>query len=330
MAALVRHHDGTEIEFCDAPGQAGGIGFSEGRCRAFVLFDDDQASGSAILGPALRWAGKKAASELVVIASPSLAGVISRRTALLVMPGELDVCIHQIDGTSIIPTEPASRLVPPELGSDVWSLAGLISESGARAVDDHGRLVAEFAGLEVARVTRDADGRPLFEVGVGQADRELHTLVHSGMPPGRALARAVAAVAVHRHAGARPHPLNRVARERWLRSTLVDRPSLLGLVELEPVPPLEPRSTVLGNRPVAALGRTGDGEAVVVVCSTGVDLDLAPQAADYRDRVSSDARIVIVVPRVDRYPVTEELVAMVPRAELYSVDPPWDGPAASK
>ncbi len=332
MAALVRHHDGVEIESCEAPGQAGGFVVSNGRDgghrqRAYVLFDEAETSGlaaSALLGPALRWARQHDTAELVILADAAVAGVLRRRIDLMQPPRGLEVSAAAIEGTTFVEAQPAARLIPPDLGADIWALAGLINESGARAVDDHGRLVAEWAGLEVARVTRDGQGRPLFEVGVGQADRELQVLVHGDLAPDTALRRAVATVAVHRRPGAHPHPLNRLARERWLRASLVDQPSLVDLVDLESVPPLEPRATVLGHRPVGAVGHTADGRRVVVVCSTGVDLDLAPQAADYRAREDVDAHLVVVVPEPDRYQVTQELVAMVPDAELRSVPSPWE------
>ena len=271
----------------------------------------------------MRWANRESVDRLVILTDPESAGVLARRVGLLAV-GAVEV--RSVVGTATVSASPSERLTPPDLGADVWALAGLIHESGARPVDDHGRLVAELAGLEVARVTRDERGRPLIEVGVGQADRELHQLVHRELAPDTALRRAVAAVAVHRHADARPHPLNRLARERWLRSVLLDQPTLVGLATLVAEPPLEPRATVLGHRPVAAKGQAADGSVMVVVCSSGVDLDLAPQAADYRDRIDPDAHLLVVVPHADRYPITEELVGLIPDADLRSLPPPWGEP----
>ncbi len=318
---MVRNSDHCEIEYCEAPGQAGGFGLSVDGSVAYLLFDGEHSVG--LLGPALRWANRESIDRLVILTDPESAGVLARRVGLM---ATAPVEVRSMVGTATVPAGPSERLTPPDLGADVWALAGLIHESGARPVDDHGRLVAELAGLEVARVTRDELGQPLIEVGVGQADRELHQLVHRELAPDTALRRAVAAVAVHRHADARPHPLNRLARERWLRSVLLDQPTLVGLAALVAEPPLEPRATVLGHRPVAAKGHAADGSVVVVVCSSGVDLDLAPQAADYRDRIDPDARLLVVVPHADRYPITEELVGLIPDAELRSLAPPWGEP----
>ena len=74
------------------------------------------------------------------------------------------------------------------------------------------------------------------------------------------------------------HPFNRLARERLLRWQLVSEPSLIGAVTL--VAPPVPRLNVKDAVPCVAAGRDAPGAAIVVVCSTGVDLDLIPFAAD--------------------------------------------------
>jgi hypothetical protein len=273
------------------------------------------------LGAAILWAEKHNASSLVLLADEEHAGDLARRAAYFVRH---EITVYKVIGTGLKPV--TSRPLPPipKLGDDIWALAGLINETGARGVDDHGRLVAEVAGLEVARVTVDDDGTLHVDVGVGQADRELHQLVHGSLATDAALRRAVAMVAVHRHAGANFHPLNNMARERWLRSVLLDRPELVGARSLDPVPPLEPRTTLLGQQPIAAVGEDVAGSPLVVVCSTGVDPEFVPDAADYRARFDVDAHLILVVPPRDRYPITERLTAELHGAELTSIAAPWD------
>ena len=69
-----------------------------------------------------------------------------------------------------------------------------------------------------------------------------------------------------------------------LRWQLVTEPSLIGAVTLTPVAPPVPRLNVKDAVPCVAAGRDASGAAIVVVCSTGVDLDLIPFAADARRR----------------------------------------------
>lgn len=277
------------------------------------------AANERMAGPAMVWALRSGLTRLFVLAGPEHAGDLARRTSGL---AGLEVEVLAMDGTELVPATATPVAQPPELSRAVWDLASLISEAGARPVDDHGRIVAEVVGLEVARIVEPDDGPAVIEVGVGEADRELHGLVHTSMDTDTAIRRAVAMVAAERRPGSM-HPLSRMARERWIRSVLLDDPSVVGASSLTPVPPMRARSTVLGNVPIAAVGERRDGAPLVVVCSTGIDLDVVPEAADYRRRHDPDAQLVIVVPDRDRHSTTESLVAMSPATELVAVAPPW-------
>lgn len=275
-------------------------------------------------GPALIWALRSEVSHLHVVAEPEHAGALARRVIDVGTSSDrmLVVDVLAVDGVDLVATAPVALDPPPALDARMWELAPILSEAGARPVDDHGRIVAEVAGLEVARIDQSAEGSPFIEVGVGEADRELHSLVHTTMDSGTAVRRAVSMVAAERQRGSM-HPLARMARERWLRSMLLDEPSLLDLASLTAVAPLVPRSTVLGNVPSAAVGETADGRPIVVVCSSGIDLDVVPEAVDYRTREAPDAELWIVVPERDRHPVTESLVAVTRSCSVLSIDPPW-------
>jgi hypothetical protein len=67
-----------------------------------------------------------------------------------------------------------------------------------------------------------------------------------------------------------------------------------------------------------------DGRPLVVVCSTGVYLDLVPSAADDRLTHAPDARLLLVVPARDAVPVTTELATrLLDPAEVRSVSGDW-------
>lgn len=277
------------------------------------------ATDERMAGPALIWALRSQVDHLHIVAEAEFAGGLARRVSDVQAFG---IDVVAVDGVELVSAEPVPIAAPPVLTNEMWDLAPILSEAGARPVDDHGRIVAEVAGLEVARIDRPTDEPAAIEVGVGEADRELHTLVHSNIDISTAVGRAVAMVTAERQRGSM-HPLARMARERWLRSMLIDDPSLVGLTSLTPIAPLVERSTVLGNVPSAALGERSDGTAVVVVCSNGIDLDVVPEAADYRQREAPGADLVIVVPERDRHAVTESLVAITRNCELLSVASPW-------
>lgn len=338
LTGLVRNHTGHRVELVESPGAAGGfVAFDDdARRHGFILAptEDDRGSGGRVLGPALLWAIKHELGSLSILADGAEAGHLARRAGYFVGGADafpFSVEVFEVLDTSLAPAHPVPVLAVPELTPSEWALAENIEANDARPVDDHGRLVAEHEGLEVARVVLDrADASDpdspvlaFLEIGVGQADRELHQLVHRDLDPEAGLRRAVAAVAMHRHDRAAPHPLNRLARERWLRSAILDDPGLLDMRRAAPVPPLRPRDTLLGTQAVALVGEDTAGEPIVAVCSVGVDVDLAAEAADYRERTDPSARLIVVVPARDRYPIVERLIHWLPRAEIVSIDSPW-------
>jgi hypothetical protein len=180
-------------------------------------------------------------------------------------------------------------------------------------------------GLEIARVVTDeADDEPHLEVGVGRHDREAFAMIHGRLPTADALAAVVDAVLAQRRPDASPHPLNRLAAERWLRAQVMASPELIGARALAPIDPPVPRDNVKDAVPAAALGEDDAGRPLVVVCSSGIDLDLVPVAADTRARHAPDARLVLVVPARDAHPVTRSLAAsLAAPAEIVAVEGEW-------
>ena len=149
-------------------------------------------------------------------------------------------------------------------------------------------------------------------------------MIHGDLPTPDALASVIDAVLAQRRPGASPHPLNRLAAERWLRALVVERPELAGARSLRPVDPPVARENVKDAVPAPALGDADDGTPVVVVCSAGIDLDLVPAAADTRQWHAPGARLVLVVPERDDHPVTRALAAaLVAPAEIVPVAGDW-------
>lgn len=243
-----------------------------------------------------------------------------RRAELLAAGPDPTIVIGLVDGASVTPAAARSAPEPPAIPDDHWALAGVISEAGARPLDDHGQLIGEVSGLEVCRVIGAAEG-PRIDVGVGQADRELNKVVHRGAEPGEDLRRVIGAVGQYRRPGSH-HPLTRVGRERWLRSLLVEEPARVGAETLEPLVPLRPRRGLRIGEPAAAGGHMPDGQPVVVVTMSGIDLDLVPEAADYRHRWNPDASLVLALPERDLR-LSVGLIDLVPDATAVAVATPW-------
>ncbi len=317
---------GASIDLDEADGRVGaGHGRdADGRPVGFFLAEDDPRA----VGKALHWAGSKALAHVTILAE-GWAGDLARRSELMSDPGASGVvdgpsiAVLAVVGSTIEPAVATPPVEPPPVPDEQWALAGIITETGARAIDDHGRLVAEVAGLEIGRVVDGpGDGLgPTIDVGVGQADRELTQLVHRDAQPGDGLRRVMATVAEHRRAGSH-HPLTRVGRERWIRSMLLDDPALVGAAELEPIVPLRPRAGLNVTEPAPAAGTRIDGGPIVVVTMVGIDLDLVPEAADYRHRHDPEAEVVIVVPERDAR-LNGALLDRLADARLVTLRPPW-------
>ena len=285
------------------------------RDRGWVLASDAPASA---LGGALAWARTNGVSELHVIADGE-AGALARRAKAFAQPPN----VWRRDGRDITPAEPEPLSPPEPAPHDARALEDVIVVAGADAVVEHGVLMAEVLGLEVARVAT-TDGEPRLEVGVGKHDREAQRLIHGDRAPVEALGAAVRAVLERRRPGAPAHQINQVAAERWLRAVVLARPELVGAARLEAAPPPFPRADLRQRSVAPAVGVDNEGGPVVAVCSTGIHVDLVPTAADVRLRDAPEARLVLVVPDGDDHPVTHDLAAALANpAEVFTVQKDW-------
>lgn len=315
LGALVRDRWGDDP---DRRPQAfpGGAALQHGP-RGWVLLDEDP---ELRLGRALAWAHQRGVTDLHVLADQG-AGVLARRADAFASPPT----VWAVAGRSLERAVPAPAHVVAPGPEAVESLVALLEAAGVEVVVEHGELVGEILGLEIARVVVDPGAGPRLEVGVGRHDREAFALLHGDLPAPEALTSVVDAVRRHRRADAPAHPLNRLAAERWLRHQVLAEPSLAGAARLTAAEPTVRRSSVKSVAPAIAVGHDDDG-AVVVACSTGVDLDLVPAAADARSAHAPDARLVLVVPERDAHAVTARLAAALREpAELRTVPSGWRG-----
>lgn len=197
----------------------------------------------------------------------------------------------------------------------------MLEAAGLEVVWEHGVLRGEVLGLEVARTV----GGELV-VGVGRHDREARAVMRPGEPLLSALASAADAVRDLRRPGAPAHPANRLARSRWLRAVAVSNPAALGLSTLLPVAPPLPWFDLPEAGPAPGIGTTfANGEPVVVVFSAGVDLDLAPTAADCRLLHRPGSQLWLVVPAGGDMGVTRSLAERLsPPASVHVVARGWE------
>lgn len=274
---------------------------------AWVLVDVDAAHpADRMLGPALAWAVRQGAERLVVMSDHPLA-VVARRARLFTLP----IDVMRVEGRSMVAVEPVAVAAEVPVPDAHLGFTDVIVAAGASPVVEHGVLSGEVAGLEVCRaVTEPHAGVARLEVGIGAADRETFQMLHGERPTLEALREVVEHVAAHRTPAAPQHPLNLIAASRLLRARLVEQPGLIGvdgLSALAPVSPPAPRLNLKDELPCAAL--SGDGRTLVV-CTSGIDLDVVPFAADAALMHGAE-RCVIAAPTRDIAPIQQRLAALV-------------------
>jgi len=281
----------------------------------WVLLDERPERG---LGAALAWARQQQVTELHVVADVH-GGVLARRAA------EFDPApqVWTVDGRSLVAVVPVPFEPPAVPSPAADEVAELLRAPGIDVVVEHGVIMGEVEGLEVARVVVGEHGARV-EVGVGRHDREAFAMLHGEVPTPAALASVVETVTAVRHAGAAPHPLNRLGADRWLRRRVIADPSIVGAVELTAVEGTLARDGVKDVMAASAVGTDADGRPVVVAASVGIDLDLVPTAADVRARVAPGARLVLVLPERDAHATTRALAeALAHPAEIVALPGDW-------
>lgn len=303
LGALVREHASVQPE--RIAGFTGGAGAVVGD-TAWVLLEDRPEQG---LGSAIAWALRNGATGVHVLAGRAT-GVLARRVRHFDWP----ITVSQVDGRSLLPAISAPLDVALPVPESHRALAPMIEAAGARAVEEHGVLAGEVRGLEVCRVVDDpASGEPRLEVGVGTHDREAFHMLHGQMldekPIIDALARVVATVAVHRAPGAPQHPLNLLAASRLLRARLLEDPAAIEATSLRAAEPPIARANLKDQAPCVAIAEV-DGHDVVVVCTTGVDLDVVPYATD-AIAAGNGGRCLVAAPNRDVIDIQRRIAALV-------------------
>ena len=268
------------------------------------------------LGAALLWADRHGVDDLHVLIDAD-DGHQARRAAMLEAGTVWQVAR---DGAEVV----EARALPdePEPPAGIDDLIEILERHRLEIVAEHGVVIAELRGLEVARIAPHPAG-PQLEVGVGRFDREAGAMLRGGDDLDDRLADALLEVGPHRLVGAEPHPVNRLCRERWLRSLAVDDPSPLRVADLVPVSPARPRPNL--RHPVAAPARgvDTDGQPTLVMFSAGVDLDLVPHTSDLVAREGA-ARVVLAGLARDQLEPIRRLAGRLPvPVSFAALDRPW-------
>ncbi len=198
----------------------------------------------------------------------------------------------------------------------------LLKASGCDVVQEHGVLKGEIKGLEVARVVINDEGQQVLQVGVGAYDQEAHKILDSQQTPEEKLFRVISQVMEYRNQKSEPHPLNRVARAKWMITEIVTSPKNFGLEEVQSLSMLEEVDTVTENHPAAAIGRTGAG-SVLIVASSGIDLQTIPVAAGLLASTGAEEVWIALSPK-DRHPaIINSARYLKAPSRFIEINEPW-------
>ena len=267
--------------------------------RAWVLVDGtDAALGFA---RALLWGLHRRVTELHVLMDRNAdVPAVARQAACF----RTSITVWEVVGADLAVVHAEPLPSEPPLDPRAEAFRDPILSAGAEPVVEWGMLSAEVFGLQGARVRTAEDGVAL-EVGIGKHDRLVNQVAWGSRPPAEALAPVVEAAREARLSGDRFHPLNQLARERWLRHRLRRRPGLVGAARLASIAPPRPLGDLRLPLLAPAVGEAGDGAALLVACSVGFDPTFVPMAAElHAARTAPGTPLVLVLPERDVHPLT--------------------------
>ena len=290
-----------------------GVGMVDGD-QAFVHV---VATTPSPMAAVLAWGERAGAAQLHLIVDDADPVLVTQARGLSPAPS-----IWKVVGTDLVPLDDVVVPDPASPNPAAVAASDVLVDAGCSVVVEHGVVLGEVLGLEVARVVVEPDGTASVRVGVGLFDQEAHAVIHADTSIEDRLANVIGQVRAQRRSGVGPHPLNLVARERWLRQALLDQPARIGADGLEAVPPLAVRTGIREQRPAAARG-VRERASVLVVCATGIDLDLVPEAAGQLAIEPVD-EIVLVMPAGDHHPIIDRMATrLAAPTSVIAVQPPW-------
>lgn len=266
---------------------------------------------TSALAAALAWHSRESDARSINIVDAQTPGLSARRAMHFAVP------ITVFDARTATVAAPLAHGTRINARPEHVTVASMFREVGADVVVEHGVVAAEVLGLEVARVI-DEDGIPVIRIGVGAHDREMFKLVNGATTTIEQLRGVVHTVTQHRRDGAPTHPLNLLAPERALRARVLRDPGLVGAKTLNVAEPPVQRENVKDSVPCCSVGEDEHGP-IVSVFVAGIDLDAVPFAADARDYLAPDARLLIVMASRNIVPAQLRMARMLKKpAEFVS------------
>ncbi|CAI8383772.1 MAG: Uncharacterised protein [Acidimicrobiales bacterium AG-410-I20] len=285
------------------------------------LLVNDETPQSA-LGKGILLLSRHPHLELCLIFEDAIsAGVAARQAAGL----NIRCKVMLLHNQTLTQVDPSSFPKPFEIIPISEEFLSVCEAAGVSVICENGTWRGEILGLEVVRLEGEN-----IQIGVGRFDREAGELLNYERSLFDQLVSASNQIRSQRNAEAGSHPLATLARERWLRHSLLEDPSVVGLKDVEPIDSVHERENLRDPFPAAAIGKDEDQKKVLVVCSVGVDIALVPLTAEL-SQIHLPDRIVIVLPPKDLLPVIHTISEFlkVP-SSLIGIEGEWACPTGSE
>lgn len=291
-----------------------GVCNATGLGAALLLEPGQRSFGSAVL-----WASNAGVHELTLMVDPAAGPADQARRAETLA---IQTHVYEVDGSQLVPARPAPTYSAVSAPSHTDVGMAFLLDAGLDIITDHGVVIGEYLGLEVARMVPNSDGGEI-QVGVGAVDREANRVLHGGTITAEVLSRVIAEVAMYRRPGGAFHPLGQMARERWMMHSLINDPSQVELREIARVESASARRGLRTDSSAAGIA-DADGHRVLVVTTVGVDVALIGAIADLISRDTPD-RVVVVSSPPMMLPLSRSLDWLSVPVSIAEITPPWAG-----
>ena len=198
----------------------------------------------------------------------------------------------------------------------------ILERNNCDVLTEHGILKAYVKGLEVAQVLEDENKVGHLQVGVGIYDQEAHKLVDRSTQIDTKLQEIIDEVLKYRNKESIPHPLNRLARGKWLIHELTETHKEYGLENFQQIPSPIGSTKISENFPAFATARAGSS-LILCVSYAGADLKAVTAAAQLLPATSAD-EIWFFHPPMDKHKAIQRQAEhlKVP-AKFMPINEPW-------
>ena len=227
-----------------------------------------------------------------------------------------------VDKDSLSQHSPISPLQISTKVSVSNEILEILERTHCDVLTEHGIVKAYVKGLEVAQVLEDENKVGHLQVGVGIYDQEAHKLIDPTTQVEMKLQKIIDEILKYRNKNSIPHPLNRVARAKWLIYELAQAHEDYGLENFQVIPSPIGSKKISENFPAFATARAG-AKFILSVSYVGADLNAVPAAAQLLSATSADEIWFFHPPMDNHKAIQRQAEHLQVPAKFIPINEPW-------